>query len=285
MAALGQVAGVKYASYRSPVSADASSPAPIASSRKLASEARETLMAERDWRTASSATPGDRRREPAAAHRRRAGRAPRRHLSRRAARSGRSEADADARRRRPRSPSRRSATVPSSRTRGAGVAADQRSPRGTRLDRARRRRALRLAAVAPRALVRRHRHPHARPRRRRRHGHLQHRRHRAAAAAAVSPSPRSWSRSGRATRRRRCRKERLSPVNFMDYRGVQRGVRRRRRVVAARDQSRRAGHASPSASARSRPARNLFRAARRVDRARAGISGRTGRSTRATASP
>ena len=35
---------------------------------------------------------------------------------------------------------------------------------------------------------------------------------------------------------RPCRKERLSPVNFMDYRALHADLRRRRRVVAARDQ-------------------------------------------------
>ena len=87
----------------------------------------------------------------------------------------------------------------------AGVAAAQRPAVGARAHWRSGRRALGVASMAPCPVLRRHRHPHPRPRRRRRHRHLQHRRYRAAAPAAVRPAGGSWSRSGRATRRRRCR--------------------------------------------------------------------------------
>ena len=102
--------------------------------------------------------------------------------------AGRDEADAHRAPPKPRSAESPLATVPRSRTRGAGGAAVNEIPSGSGLDRARRRRALRLAAVAAVAVVRRHRDPDARARRRRRDRDLQHRRHRPAAAAAVPRS-------------------------------------------------------------------------------------------------
>ena len=87
---------------------------------------------------------------------------------------------------RARSPNRRSATVPVSRTRAARGAASRRARGGSGWTGHRRRPALRVAPVAPRAVVCRHRDRDARPRRRRRDGDLQRRRRRPAEAAALS---------------------------------------------------------------------------------------------------
>ena len=68
-------------------------------------------------------------------------------------------------------------------------------------------------------------------------------------------------------------KERLSPVNFMDYRAHQRGLRRRRRVVASRSEPVSAGIRS-GARQHDRDQREPFRGPRRVAAARTGLPAR-----------
>ena len=121
--------------------------------------------------------------------------------------AGRSEAEAYRAALKPRWWSRpRSGDGPAPANATAGGAADQRGAVGRRHDRDRRRPAVRLAAVAPIAVVCRGRDPDARARRRRRDRDLQHRRHRAAASAAVPPARAAGLDLGEQRREGRCRR-------------------------------------------------------------------------------